>query len=60
MGHEISTRQMQHDANNKETDKEFHASNALEGTVLENAESIKYLDVTVTNDLRLNTQQYLH
>ena len=35
--------------------KKIHASYALEGTVLENVESIKYLEVTITNDLRWNT-----
>ena len=39
----------------------IHASYTLEGTVLENVESIKYLGVTIINDLRWNTrQQYLH
>ena len=53
MGYEISTCQMQHDANNKETDKKkIHASYTLEGSVLENIESIKDLGVTITNDLR--------
>ena len=36
------------------TDK-IQASNTTEGIVLENAESIKYLGVTVTNDLKWNT-----
>ena len=35
--------------------KKIHASYTLEGTVLENVESIKYLEVTITNDLRWNT-----
>ena len=35
--------------------KKFHASYTLEGTVLENVDNIKYLGVTITNDLRWNT-----
>ena len=36
--------------------KKIHASYTLEGTDLKNAESIRYLGVTITNDLRWNTQ----
>ena len=35
--------------------KKIHASYTLEGTLLENVENIKYLRVTITNDLRWNT-----
>ena len=35
--------------------KKIHASYNLEGTYLENVESIKYLGVTITSDLRSNT-----
>ena len=35
--------------------KKMHASYTLEGTGLENVESIKYLGVTITSDLRWNT-----
>ena len=35
--------------------KKIHASYTLEGTDLENVESIKYLRVTITSDLRWNT-----
>ena len=31
------------------------ASYTLVGTLLENVDSIKYLDVTITNDLKWNT-----
>ena len=33
----------------------IQASYTFEGTVLENVESIKYLGVTITNDLKWNT-----
>ena len=50
----FQTVKMQYDANNKETEKKkTHASYTL--TVLKNVESIKYLEVTITNDLRWNT-----
>ena len=53
LGHEVPTSQMQHNANYKETDKKkINASYSLEGTVLENVEKIKYLGVTITNDLK--------
>ena len=35
--------------------KKIHVSYTLEGTVLENIEGIKYLGVTITNDLQWNT-----
>ena len=35
--------------------KNTHASYALEGTDIESGESIKYLGVTITSDLRWNT-----
>ena len=35
--------------------KKIHASHTLEGTDLKNVESIKYLGLTITNDLRWNT-----
>ena len=35
--------------------KKMHASYTLEGTDLENVDSIKYLGVTITSDMRWNT-----
>ena len=46
---------MQYDAADKKTDQEDPCSYTLEGTDLENVESIKYLGVTITSDLRWNT-----
>ena len=34
---------------------EIQASYTLEGTVLENVDNIKYIGVTITNDLKWNT-----
>ena len=55
MGHEISTCQIQHDAAANMRINKIEASYTLEGTVLENVDSIKYLGVTITNDLKWNT-----
>ena len=44
---------------NKRINK-IEASYTLEGTVLENVDSIKYLGVTITNDLKWNDTGYLH
>ena len=35
--------------------KKISALNALEGTVLDNAEKINYLSITITNDLKWST-----
>ena len=35
--------------------KKINASYSLEGTILDNVEKIKYLGVTITNDLKWNT-----
>ena len=60
MGHAIPTSQMQYNADYKEKDKKINASYTLEGTILDTVE-IKYLRITITNDLKWNTrQQYLH
>ena len=54
MRYEISTSQMQQDAAVKKQNK-IQASYTLEGTVLENVESIKYLGVTITSNLKWNS-----
>ena len=54
-GYEISTCQMQYDAADKKTDQEDPWLYTLEGTDLDNVESIKYLGVAITSDLRWNT-----
>ena len=41
--------------------KKINASDNLAGIVLDDVENIKYLGITVTNNLKWNTrQQYLH
>ena len=46
---------MQYHADYKEMDQKIDASYSLEGTVLDNVENIKYLGITITNDLKWNT-----
>ena len=62
MGYEIPTCQMQQDAADKKHLNKIQASYTLEGKVLENVDNIKYLGVTITNDLKMEYayQQYLH
>ena len=55
MGYEIPTCQMQHDAADKKTLNKIQVSYTLEGAVLENVDNVKYLGVTITNDLKWNT-----
>ena len=57
MGYEISTRQVQHDAADEQRTSKIQAPYKLEGTLLENVESIKYFGVTITiyKDLKWNT-----
>ena len=61
LGYEIPTSQMQYNADYKETDKKINASYSWKATVLDNVEKIKYLGITIINDLKWNTrQQYLY
>ena len=46
---------MLYHANYKEQTKRINASYNLEGTVLDNVENIKYIGITITNDLQWNT-----
>ena len=39
----------------KKLTHKIQAFNTLEGTVLENVESVKYIGVSITNDLKWNT-----
>ena len=52
MGYEIPACQMLHDAADKKNLNRIQASYTLEGAVLENVDNIKYLGVTITNDLK--------
>ena len=54
MGYEISTCQMQYDAADKKTDQKDSCFIYIEGTDLENVESIKCHGVTITSGLRWN------
>ena len=53
MGYEIPTCQMQQ--KNLQIKSRLPTPKSLEGTFLENNENIKYLGVTITNDLKWNT-----
>ena len=55
MGYEITTHQMQYDTADKETDQKINAEYTLKGVILQNVDKIKYLEVTITEDLRWNT-----
>ena len=55
MGYEITTHQMQYDTADKERDQKINAEYTLEGVILQNVDKIKYLEVTITEDLRWNT-----
>ena len=46
---------MQYNADYEETDQEDQCFLYLRGTVFDNVEKIKYLGITITNDLKWNT-----
>ena len=55
IGYEVSTCQLQYDASDKKTDQDDPCFIYLRVIDLENVEGIKYLEVTITNDLRWTT-----
>ena len=55
LGHEVPTVKCNIMQITRKQIKKINASYSLEGTVLDNVEKIKYLGVTITNDLKWNT-----
>ena len=55
LGYEVPAGQSNIMQITRERIKKINASYTLEGTVLDNVEKIKYLGITITNDLKWNT-----